>query len=165
MCRIINIQFQHPTSTDGYAVNRLVADSPPLDTNSVYCNLLQCSHFANSSIIAKSGEDVLGFISGYRIPARPDTLFVWQVVVSSKARGQGLASRLFQALLEKESCRDVRFIETTITKDNEASWALFRKLAKTLDATIEESVMFDRKDHFNEQHDSEHLLRIGPFSH
>jgi len=106
----------------------------------------------------------MGFISGYRIPARAEVLFVWQVVVSSRARGQGLASRMLQALLDAEACREVSHMETTITSDNEASWALFRKLAEKLNAPTHSTVLFDKKNHFGGQHDSENLFRIGPFS-
>lgn len=167
LSKSINIQFQHPTAEDGFAVNQLIADSPPLDTNSVYCNLLQCSHFAQTSMIAKDGDsgDVLGFVSGHRIPARPEVLFVWQVVVSSKARGQGLAGRMIQALLETDACGEVTHIETSITSDNEASWGLFKKLAQKLSAPTSETVLFDKDAHFGGRHDTEMLFRIGPFSH
>ena len=127
--------------------------------------MLQCSHFADSSIIAKEGEEVMGFVSGYRIPKRPEVLFVWQVVVSSKARGQGLAGRMIQAILESDSCRGVTHLETTITNDNQASWALFKKLAANLNAPTSEVVMFDKRAHFGGCHDTEMLFRIGPFSH
>ena len=145
------------------AINQLIADSPPLDTNSVYCNLLQCSHFAETSIFAKSGEQCAGFISGYLIPSRPNTLFIWQVVVSTKARGQGLAFRMLEQLVQRPACAEVQYIETTITSGNEASWALFRKIARLLKAPLQESVGFDEKIHFYGAHETEHLLRIGPF--
>ena len=116
-------------------------------------------------MIAKDGDAVLGFVSGYRIPARPEVLFVWQVVVSSQARGQGLAGRLIEALLQSDSCRDVTHIETSITNDNEASWGLFKKLASKLNAPTSETVLFDKDAHFGGQHNTEMLLRIGPFSH
>lgn len=144
-------------------IHQLVAASPPLDTNSVYCNLLQCSHFAETSIIAKAGAQCMGFISGYLIPARPDTLFVWQVVVAQAARGQGLASRMLEQLIQRPNCAQVQYIETTITPDNAASWALFRKLARQLDAPLNDTVGFDQQIHFQGAHATEHLLRLGPF--
>jgi L-2,4-diaminobutyric acid acetyltransferase len=117
-------------------------------------------------MIAKDdGGEILGFVSGYRIPKRMEVLFVWQVVVSSKARGQGLAGRMIQALLESDSCCEVTHIETSITNDNQASWGLFKKLADKLSAPTSETVMFDKNDHFGGQHDTEMLFRIGPFSH
>ena len=159
----IDIQIHHPSAEDGFSVNRLIAGSPPLDTNSVYCNLLQCSHFADTSVVAKADGKIFGFISGYRLPARPEVLFVWQVVVSDQARGQGLAVRMLQSQLDADACTGVRFMETTITEDNAASHALFQKFADKNGAMLEQSKFFDRKRHFNDQHDSEYLIRIGPF--
>lgn len=150
--------------SDGIHVNRLVAECPPLDTNSAYCNLLQCSHFADTSIISKQDNSCMGFVSGYLIPTRPDTIFVWQVAVSPAARGQGLASRMLRALLQSEACLEARYLETTITPDNEASIALFGKLAQSLDTRMEESVAFDQDKHFHGEHATEHLFRIGPFT-
>ncbi|MDQ8209220.1 diaminobutyrate acetyltransferase [Coraliomargarita sp. SDUM461003] len=149
---------------DGSSINRLVAQSPPLDTNSTYCNLLQCIHFSDTSIIAKKLGEPVGFVSGYMIPRKACTLFIWQVVVSAEARGQGLALRMLRELLQRGHSEEVRFLETTITKENEASWALFRKLAKELSAKLEVSVAFDKETHFFGEHETEHLVRIGPFN-
>jgi L-2,4-diaminobutyric acid acetyltransferase len=158
------IKLQHPSVSDGMHVNRLIAECPPLDPNSAYCNLLQCSHFADTSIIAKQNDSCMGFVSGYLIPTRPEAVFVWQVAVAPAARGQRLASRMLRALLESEACRAVRYLETTITPDNEASLALFGTLAQSLDVGIEESAAFDKDQHFHGEHATEHLFRIGPFT-
>ncbi|WP_227803962.1 diaminobutyrate acetyltransferase [Marinomonas profundi] len=159
------IVFTKPSAVDGMAVHELVASCPPLDTNSVYCNLLQASHFSETSIAASlENEGLVGFVSGYIIPNQLDTLFVWQVAVSEKARGQGLAKKMVSSLLERSSCSGVRYIETSITASNQGSWALFRRLADQLGAPLEESVMFDKQTHFKGQHDTEHLVRIGPIS-
>ncbi len=107
---------------------------------------------------------MVGCISGYLVPARPDTLFIWQVAVGAAARGQGLALRMLQHLLERPACRAVRFMETSITPDNGASWGLFRKLAESQGAPLADSDWFDRDRHFGGAHDSEQLVRIGPFA-
>lgn len=160
-----SIQLRKPRPDDGIAVHDLIARCPPLDPNSRYCNLLQCSHFADTSIIAASGDGgVLGFISGYRVPARPDTLFVWQVAVAAAARGLGLGSRLLQGLLGRPELAGIRFLETTIGPDNRASWALFERLAQTLSAEIQTTTLFESQRHFDGCHADEILLRIGPFS-
>lgn len=157
------IELMAPKDTDGMLVHKLVAQCPPLDTNSAYCNLLQCSHFADTSVAAVSEDKLVGFISGYILPARPNTLFIWQVAVSEQARGQGLASKMIRHILDRENCSQVSFIETTITESNKASWALFEGAAKKLDAPLERSVMFEQQAHFHGEHDSEMLVRIGPF--
>jgi len=157
------IELKVPKDTDGMSVYKLVQDCPPLDTNSAYCNLLQCSHFADTSVAAVLDGQLVGFISGYILPARPDTLFIWQVAVSDKARGQGLASKMIQHILDRPNCSQVAFIETTITESNAASWALFESAAKKLNAQLERSMMFEKQAHFQGEHDSEMLVRIGPF--
>lgn len=163
MCDENTIQLISPLSTHGFSVSQLVASCPPLDNNSIYCNLLQCSHFSDTSVAALRNNELVGFVSGYRIPARPQTLFVWQVAVSEDVRGQGLATRMIEEIIGRSACKDIRFIETTITPDNQGSWRLFRALAERLDSTLSESLMFDRNDHFQGLHDSEVLVKIGPF--
>ena len=161
--QLTDIELRAPTAEEGHRVHRLVAECAPLDPNSLYCNLLQSTHFAATSVAAVAGHQLVGFSSGYRIPARPDTLFVWQVAVGKPARGLGLATRMLRHLLASEGCRGVRFLETSITPDNRASWALFKGLATQLEAPLEESLLFDRERHFAGAHDSEMLARIGPF--
>ncbi|MCA0899477.1 diaminobutyrate acetyltransferase [Microbulbifer agarilyticus] len=158
------VQLRLPVSEDGTSVHQLIENCPPLDTNSLYCNLLQASHFAATSVAAERNGALVGFISGYIIPDRPDTLFIWQVAVAEGGRGMGLAGRMLREILARPACRGVSHLETTITPDNEASWALFRGFARKLGAACADTVMFDRERHFNGQHDSELLVRIGPFS-
>ncbi|MEQ9449631.1 MAG: hypothetical protein RLN70_12130, partial [Rhodospirillaceae bacterium] len=42
------VTFRRPTSTDGAAVWNLIGGLDALDDNSMYCNLLQCTHFAET---------------------------------------------------------------------------------------------------------------------
>lgn len=154
-----------PTLTDGMDVHRLIESSPPLDTNSSYCNLLQCSHFASTSVAAVADGALVGFISGYLIPDRPDTLFIWQVAVAEQARGQRLAAKMLDHILSRTYCKNIRYIETSITEDNQASLAVFKSLANTLDADISVTPWMDKALHFSDLHDSEPLVRVGPFTH
>lgn len=159
-----DITLRIPTKEDGAAVHRLIGRCPPLDTNSSYCNLLQCSHFAETSVAAVMDGELVGFVSGYLVPGREDTLFIWQVAVGERARGQGMAGRMLSAIVDRPICNGVRFMETTITEDNEASWSLFRRFAEKRDARLSHSVMFDQRRHFDGSHASEMLVRIGPFA-
>ena len=160
---ILGVILRKPTAQDGLSVHQLITQTPELDSNSCYCNLLQCSHFSDTSIIAVKQDKVLGFISGYRIPERPDTLFIWQVAVSAEARGCGIGIQMLKQLLARNESKTITHIETTITETNDASWALFNRLAKHFEAPLKRTVMFDRVTHFNDEHDSELLARIGPF--
>lgn len=156
------IQLRHPQPDDGAAVNELVSGCPPLDTNSVYCNLLQCTHFAETSVLAETTDgSCVGFTSGYFVPAEPDALFVWQVAVSKVARRTGLGSRMLAFLIDGSTTRPNRIL-TSINPGNLASRAMFTALADQYGATIQEANWFASKTHFNGQHPDEILLEIGP---
>lgn len=159
------LELRHPRSTDGYHLNQLVAASPPLDTNSIYCNLLQCQHFADTSVAAVVNGRLVGFVSGYLVPNDLETLFIWQVVVDEKFRGHGLASRMLEWLVAQPGTESARHLITSITPDNRASWALFENIARNWRAESVKDMLFERKRHFASQHDDEYLLRISPLPH
>ena len=156
-----------PTPNDGAPVFRLIGRCPPLDINSMYCNLLQCTHFAGTSVVAvqtaNTNDELVGIISAYLIPEHEDTLFIWQVAVDECARGIGLAGNMLEHILDRPQCSQITYLETTITESNKASWALFESLANKLGASLEKSVMFDCAKHLAGEHDTEFLARIGPF--
>ncbi|MCA6108623.1 diaminobutyrate acetyltransferase [Bradyrhizobium sp. CNPSo 4026] len=154
--------MRKPTAMDGPAVTRLIAACAPLDSNSAYCNLLQCTHFADSCIVAERGGQILGWVSGYRPPSEPDSFFVWQVAVAKTARGNGLAQRMINALLDRPFAEGVTHLITTVTDDNAPSWALFNGLARAWGASLKRSAVFERDTHFAGAHTTEWLARIGP---
>lgn len=158
------VSLRMPVLEDGMSVFRLIQHCPPLDTNSSYCNLLQCGHFSSTSVAADIDDELVGFISGYLLPERPDVLFIWQVAVDERARGLGLAGQMLLQILRRRSCQGVRHIETTITQDNQPSWSLFKSLAKRLNTELQSAAWLDKQTHFDGQHDSESLIRIGPFN-
>ncbi len=158
--RAPQIQFRKPDARDGAAIWELVRSCKPLDENSVYCNLIQCAHFRDTCIVAERDGQIIGWISGYLLPDDAETLFVWQVAVSPAARGEGLGILMLEALLRREDCADVRRLQTTITADNGASWALFGKLARRTGGTLGSQPHFTRQLHFRDRHDCEYMVTI-----
>lgn len=158
----MSIKFRKPVTEDGMAIHGLVELSPPLDANSAYCNLLQASYFSDTSIIADLDGELFGFITGFRAPTDPSTLFVWQVAVAPAARGMGLAGSMLNALVQRLIPDGVRYVQTTITKDNEASWALFKGFAKKQSVQLEHEPFYSSVEHFRGLHATEHRLTIGP---
>jgi len=156
------VRFRKPTSEDGAAVWRLIGDLDALDDNSMYCNLLQCTHFADTCIVAERDDEVVGWVSAYLPPSRQGTLFIWQVAVAPEMRGRGLAKAMLKALLERDACAGVSHLESTITRDNDASWGLFRSIASEFDGDLTRRPHFHREDHFDGEHATEYLCRIGP---
>lgn len=152
-----------PEAFDGAGVWKLIAGSGSLDENSLYCNLLQCSHFAQTCVLAEVEGRAVGWMSGHILPQSPDTLFVWQICVDPSARGLGVARQMIAHVLARDACRKVTHLECTITEANNASWALFRSMARVLDAPLASEPQFLRQTHLNNRHDSEHRVNIGPF--
>lgn len=154
--------MRKPTALDGPAITRLVAACPPLDVNSPYCNLLQCTHFADTCVVVEHDKAILGWVSGYRPPTELSSLFVWQVAVAEAARGRRLAQRMINALIDRPAADGVTHLITTVTNDNAPSWALFKGLARAWGAPLNKSAMFERDAHFAGAHNTEWLARIGP---
>lgn len=155
--------FRQPCRADGPALHDLVSQCPPLDLNSVYLYLLLTEHFPDTCILAQDSMGVCGMVSAYQPPGRPDVLFVWQVAVHPRARGMGLALGMLQRLLERENLARVQWVETTVSPGNRASRGLFAKLAEKLEASLDESTLFDAGLFGPGTHEAEPLLRIGPF--
>jgi L-2,4-diaminobutyric acid acetyltransferase len=156
------LEFREPRITDGVGIHDLIARCAPLDANSLYCNLLQSTHFAPTCVVAEIDGALMGWVSGYIRPDRPDRLFIWQVAVDPQARGKGLGGRMVREILLRDVCRNVSGIETTITASNSASRALFCKLADELGAAYRESPGFEADTHFEGRNPTEFLVEIGP---
>lgn len=157
-----SVAIREPTVEDGAAISRLIARCPPLDRNSVYSTLLLCTHFAGTCAVAERDGRLLAWVSAYLPPREPDTLFVWQVATAPEGRGAGLAKRLIAEILRRPVCRNVRRLRTTITMDNEPSWALFRGIAALGGARLRAEPHFLRATHFDGEHETEHLVTIAP---
>lgn len=156
-------EFRSPRLEDGADVHMLIRATKPLDVNSQYCYLIICDHFSDTSIVALHEGRIVGFISAYILPKRPDTLFIWQVAVDSSMRRRGLAVRMAEGILGRESASALRFIETTVSPSNTASSRFFETLASRLDTAIAKETYITESMFGGEHHEAETLYRIGPF--
>lgn len=152
--------LRKPVAEDGGAIWDLVRACKPLDENSMYCNLIQCDHFRDTCVVAELDGKVLGWVSAYVMPSAPDTLFVWQVAVSPDARGMGLGTKLLGHILDRDECEDVSRLQTTITRDNDASWSLFRRFSERRFGRLSSQPHFTRDDHFMGLHSTEYMVTI-----
>lgn len=155
-------EFSGPTADDAGAIADLIASCPPLDPNSLYCNLLQCTHFAGTCIKAERDGVLEGWISGYRPPDDPEAIFVWQVAVHERARGLGLGVAMLEALLQRPGAAGARRLITTVTPSNQASRRMFVAFARSRNARVDMREHFDRERHFAGRHESEELISIEP---
>jgi L-2,4-diaminobutyric acid acetyltransferase len=155
-----------PRGTDAIGIRDLAAATGVLDLNSTYAYLLLATDFAATSIVAESGGDLRGFITGYHPPARPDVLFVWQVAVAPTAQGSGLASAMLDDLVRR--VRSDRHghpitVEATVAPGNAASRAFFGAFARRHGVALTEHPHFGAELlDADQSHEEEPILRIGP---
>lgn len=162
-CRTADLVLRPPHVEDAKRIWRLVRDSETLDLNSPYCYLILCHHFADTCVVAQEKGSLVGFIVGYRPPKAQDVVVVWQIGVAASKRGCGLGLAMLHELLCRDACREVSFLEATVTPSNTASRAMFTALATNLGAdwvllTGFEAALFPKESN----HEAELLFRIGP---
>jgi L-2,4-diaminobutyric acid acetyltransferase len=151
------LAIRRPTVADGAAMWRVARDSGSLDLNSSYSYLLLATHFADTCRVATLDGDVVGFVSGYVLPADATRWFCWQVAVDERARGRRVAGRLLDAVVDDLPA--VTSLATTVTVDNAASRSVFRRWADSRGATLTETDGFDA-EHFPDGHEAEPLLVV-----
>lgn len=155
------IHIRKPQVSDGYDIHQLIANSPPLDLNSVYSYYLLSVHFRDSCVVAESQGKLVGFLSAYRPPHEPQTLFVWQVVVNRALRGKRVAWRMLESLLQRFDGDEVLQVEATVNPSNSASRGLFERLATAQGTTLEEETFLEATAFGpGGDHESEILLRV-----
>lgn len=159
------VTTRRPSTEDGIRLWEIARDTEVLDLNSTYAYTLWCRDFAGSSIVAEHDGEIAGFVTGYRRPDRPDTLFVWQVAVDAAHRGHGIASTLLIDLLDRLAVEGVSRLETTITASNTASQELFGSVARKRRSTLTVQDLFE-SHHISpdesDPHEPEQLYVIDP---
>jgi len=155
------IHIRKPLASDGYDIHQLISNSPPLDLNSVYSYYLLSEHFSDTCVVAEADGKLVGFISAYRIPQRPQTLFIWQIVVDQAQRGKRIAWRMLESLLQRYQQDEVRQVEATVNPGNAASRGLFEHLAAAHGSSLQEETFLESTAFGPEgDHESEILLRV-----
>src|SRR5690625_3318380 len=157
-----DVRFRTPIERDAASIWQLTHDEGELDLNSPYMYLLVCSDWAATSLIAEDDEGLVGFVAAYRPPPRPEAVFVWQIGVAARARRRGLGRALLHQTLQLPANADVKFVTATVTDDNEASTALFRRFADDLGADCVTTPRFGAELFPGGDHQPEVEFVIGP---
>lgn len=162
-----NTLFRAPTLSDAAPLWALVRATGVLEPNSAYAYLLLSTHFASTGMVAERDGRLVGFVSAYVPPSRPDAVFVWQIGVHPDAQGAGLGRRMLLELLARPACASAKYLEATVGVSNRASERLFRSVARILETGCEVTPWF-LPEHFPASesgataHEAEPLYRIGP---
>jgi L-2,4-diaminobutyric acid acetyltransferase len=156
------ISIEKPKVTDGSLMWQLVTQST-LDLNSPYKYIMMCEYFSETCVVVKKNEKLLGFITAFIPPKQQDVIFVWQVGVDPSQQGKGIASKMLAELLKRDVCKNVRYLEATVTPSNQASQSLFRGFARKNQKECVVTPCFSADLFPGEGHEEELTFRIGPF--
>jgi L-2,4-diaminobutyric acid acetyltransferase len=149
--------------SDGALLWEIARDAKGIDLNSPYAYMMMCQNFSETSAVVEVYGQPAGFVTAYRLPKRPQVLFVWQIAVLPEFRGLGIGQRLLDGLVTLPGCTTVRTMETTVTPSNSASEALFRGFAKTHGAHLDIREGFASTDFPDDAPgDAERLFVIHP---
>lgn len=159
--KALNIIFRSATAADGAQMWRFVQEAGVLELNPSYAYILLCQHFGDTCLVAELNGEMVGFVLAYVPPRQSDTVFVWQIGVSRKVRGRGVGLQLLRQLLACDGCRNVTYLEASVTPSNTASLNLFRAFARQSHVRCRK-VPFFPSEFFPEPHEPEHLYRMGP---
>ncbi|QKF78200.1 diaminobutyrate acetyltransferase [Arcobacter defluvii] len=158
------IIFSKPCIENSKDIFNLIKRCDTLDLNSEYLYLLQCSHFKKTCGIAILENEVIGFVSGYFIPDKNDTLFIWQVAVDEKFRGQNIAIKIIIDIYNRNNINNkIKYILSTVSPSNNSSKRVFEKLADNFNTKIENKTLFSLND-FLDSHEEEIQYLIGPIN-
>ncbi len=160
----LDITLRNARLEDGAGIWQVVKDSGVLDLNSAYMYLLLAKDFGDTCVVAEHAGRITGFVTGYRPPKRPDSIFLWQVGVDASMRGQGLGKRLLAAFLQSPGAQGATMLETTISPSNEASKALFGAIARELGVEMHVTEGFTESHFPTGGHEAEELYLIGPYT-
>ncbi len=133
-----------------------------VDPNSPYAYLMLGEFFSDTCAVAVFDDQLIGFVTGFRLPTDPEPLFIWQIAVADSARGSGLGGRLLDEVANRPSPPRIRHLAATVTPDNEASDRLFRAFADRWGAACEVEELFEDGDFPPGDHAPELRYRIGP---
>lgn len=157
----LDIIFRSANAADGAQMWKFVHEVGVLEQNPSYAYILLCQHFGDTCLVAERSGEMVGFVLAYVPPRQPDTVFVWQVGVSRQVRGRGVGIKLLRHLLTRDGCRNVSYVEASVTPSNTASQNLFRAFARQSRTSCRRLPFFP-SEFFPEPHEPEHLYRIGP---
>ncbi len=152
-----------PVTHDAKIIWELARNSEIVDSNPAYFYLLWCHEFANTSIVATVDDQVMAFLLGYLRQDLPDTLVVWQAGVDPAYRVFGLRLCMLNEVIDRNVDRGVNFFETTAGLDDKAIIRVVERFACQRAARVVKQILFGA-DQFPDEHATEMLYSVGPFS-
>lgn len=152
--------LRQPEPEDSARIDALAGGFTSHGMSSLQGSLMSHDGFRETSVLAEQDGALIGFVSAYRLPNDPQTLFVWRVDVSETARDTGLASLMMGHLMRVQACDGVTRVQTAIKPSDESAWTLFRRFARWQRSRMDiQPFITQALTPFN-QHDTEMMVTI-----
>ena len=130
------ISLRRAGAADLEGIRSFVAGSPPLDLHTPYTYWVLLHWFSDYCFVAEEEEEFAGFLTALPVP--DSSLFIWQIGVAHRFRGQGVGTRLLEAAVGKAREKGAGRICFSIEAGNAGSLGLFRRFAGSLGQNMEE---------------------------
>ncbi|MBL8627371.1 MAG: hypothetical protein JNK64_39175 [Myxococcales bacterium] len=153
------IELRPPRPADAPGIWRLAPTQGP-DRDSPYAFVLLCTHFADTGVVASLDGAIVGYALGYRPPAYPRDMFVWQFGTAIGAP-EDLGVRLLEELLTRPACAEVRFLCMTRGPRDLPLRDLLAAVSRRCGVGLREEPCFSHTL-FARPHADEVLCRVGP---
>lgn len=100
------------------------------------------NYHSSTCFVVEQDDEFIGFISGISTVSK-SIVFLWQICVSYNYRNKGIGTLLLESFIEKIQKLNIKYLEFTISLDNEPSINLFktyadRKNIKMIEKKIED---------------------------
>lgn len=152
--------LRSPEAADVDRIEDLMEEFTSRDFSSLKGDLVYNPAFRETSVVAELEGKIVGFVSAYRLPFDPETLFIWHVDVAESARDTGLSSLMLGHLMRQLSCVEVRRVQTAIPQCDERAWALFRRFARWQRSRMEIQPFITQALTPFARHEVDHLVTI-----
>ncbi|GAA6162613.1 hypothetical protein NBRC116590_03170 [Pelagimonas sp. KU-00592-HH] len=152
-----------PQPEDGERVAMLTKDGRKQVFGELLGELSDFEQFMHTSIVAEVDGEVVGAVLAYIPPFAPETLNILQVVIHENEVNKGLGSLMLGQLMRREVCAEVGRVETTISSDDEVTWALFRRFARWQRSRMEIALFFTQalQPHRRHENDNQVTIRLA----
>ncbi|GGR89909.1 MULTISPECIES: GNAT family N-acetyltransferase [Streptomyces] len=155
------VAYRAPTPRDALPAWRLARKTPRSDSPGPHYYARWFRDFADTSLVAATGRDVLGFLIGYRRPDALDTYFVLHTEAGPHHGAPALGTHLLRAAAEREVAKGARFVEAAVPPGNTAGTEACEQLARWYGAHTHREPLFHASWFPGGEHDGI-LHRIGP---
>ncbi|MFF4710526.1 L-2,4-diaminobutyric acid acetyltransferase [Streptomyces eurythermus] len=155
------VAYRSPTPQDALPAWRLARRTPRPHSPGPHHYARWFRDFADTSLVAAAGRDVIGFLIGYRRPDVPDTYVVLRTEAGPHPGMPALGAHLLRAAAEREIAKGARFIEAAVPAGDAAGTEACERLARWYGAHARREPLFPSSGSPGGAHDGI-LHRIGP---